>query len=286
MKKDVLELMSLQLRQNVTAHINETYFKLYDTDSLIKAFQSSRSLSQEVLDYARENKIPIINFTTCENILREKNILMPNEQIFINQVEFLASKYTNNQNISNGPSVLYNFFSTSSNNFDIDVTSCNKTKMLALIPIDAEQLGINITNILELESNVNFSLFSQQEEFFNDVCYSFVSNSSNVEMDTTVSLRRELYYQNLTIECVSGDENLNCTLVGIDRHGFVQCECDFSGNLEISVNYKESIFDDFLRWNANIILCFNKFCQFVINLIFRNCLEEIQDLFSQSQLYQ
>ena len=137
-----------------------------------------------------------------------------------------------------------------------------------MIPFNTELTGLNLTKILELQSAANVNVFNKSDDFFNDHCIAFIDN--DIEFDTTISSRRDKFYQNYSIECNPRQDNdsnagnllkkvKNCTFTRVDEYGFINCDCDFSHSVEIETTFKEILFEDFLKLNIRITKCFMMF---------------------------
>ena len=239
---------------------------LYHNTSLLSAYQSSDPLSEESLLEARHKNKSIVNFTECENILRKNNLIEEDDHIIISQLDFAPNIQHSNNSIP-GTSILYEFLNSRTNEI-INTDICENSTMTVLIPLNTDLIDLNITEILELQSLANVNVFDKEDKFFNDFCLTFIDNST--EYDTTISSRREKFYQKYSIECKPKESsakasekyilgNNNCTFTGVDAYGFINCECGFSSNIEIETLFHEAILGDFLKWNIEITKCFGMF---------------------------
>lgn len=187
MKKDLFKLLELN------EYINGTD---YHNFSMISYLQSDEYLSDEALLNARLNNITIVNFTNCENLLRENNLIGDNDRIIVNQLEFsheLADK--SNETIA-GRSLHYDFLNSRTGQ-PVNTHICENSTITILIPMDADLLGLNLTEILELQEDQQYNLFDKEDELFNDICLNYILNKTSA--DTTVDYRRENLFQNYSM---------------------------------------------------------------------------------------
>lgn len=263
MKTDVIRLLDLQEFQNKTDYSNLT---------TLSYLQSDEYLTGEALLNARLNNISIVNFTNCEILLRKNDLIGKNDRIIINQVEFYNQLSNKTNETIFGTSLHYKFLNSRTNE-PMNTTICENSTMTVLIPMDLDLLGLNLTEIIELQENGMYNVFDKHDQLFNNICLSYIQNST--DSDTTVDYRRKHFFQNYSIECkpknVSGgsiiDSSVNCTFEGVDEYGFIRCDCEFAGDLHVETEFKETILEDFIKWNVEIVGCYLQFLIKVIMII-------------------
>ena len=175
------------------------------------------------------------------------------------KIDYKPSNTTNlnNTNSKNGFSVSYKFVK-GDNNTDVDSSLCDNSLMQILLPFDRKILNTDLNKILDFKENIGYDLFNKSDPFFNDACIHY--KDEYTILDTTRLYRRQTLFQNLTISCNSiSNSNKTCTMKGINRLGFINCECQFDKNLQVSTNFAKDSFNDTVGANIEIAGCFPQF---------------------------
>ena len=202
--------------------------------------------------------------SSCEKILREKNILTFDDKLVLNKINF-SGDLNSASNKTEGSSVKYEFFSFKTKK-KLNTEVCNESKMKIKIPLNNKEEGIDIDEILKLqkESNGTIDVFNSESVLFNDLCATYIDPKTG--KDTTVSSRRKKFFMNYTVTCETkisngdlknGKSSQKCIYNGIDKYGFVNCECGFTENAEIITTFEKTILDDFVKINFEIVKCYN-----------------------------
>lgn len=207
---------------------------------------------------ARENNLPIIDFSNCERILKDNGILTESEALLsVNtNFDYLISKdlgiISNLNNINgtksfNEDDVVFSSQIISYDIFDysyghVDTSICKD--ITVKIPVVKE--GIKYDSYLEVYDQYGVDIYNKSSEFFSDVCFTYSKNDS----DVTVDQRRDNY--NLTSSCSN-----DCEYDGIDEHGYSICNCNPQVKTT-SQYFSEAIYDNLLDNNIYLLRCFDQ----------------------------
>lgn len=199
------------------------------------------------LTEARENDLPIVDYSECISSLKASGLLSNESHIYtINtNIDFGVYYSSLSSNIISASSVS-NTVLVDDNTTTIDTSSCSS--FIVKTPVNAESTGYD--DYLDVISQVGVDIYNKSSEFFNDMCFKFMSYNST---DITVTSRREKY--NLTAVCSD-----SCSYLGIDEHGYFQCNCTDTTNTVKSIGqyFEDSIFDNLLDNNIMLVLCFKE----------------------------
>ena len=190
-----------------------------------------------------ETSITSIDFGNCETKLRNNYSLDDSDIIKVFQLELYN---TNNKSITNN--IKYTIYNE--NNKQMNLSVCAGEKIIINY-----NLKENTTLDVEMISNYlneGIDILDSNHDFFNDICYSYSSNGSDMTLQDRIS---ELY-QNYSI-CDSG-----CDYMGIDTENLtVICSCSVSDdeNDDESENLKDIILNLFENSTFGVIKCYKLF---------------------------
>ena len=182
-----------------------------------------------------------INFSGCEEILREKYNIPDSSILTILQME-ITSK--NNNTLTNKLEyAIYN-----SDKIKLDLSYCDNQQIIINYDIN-ENSNLN-TSLLEMFSKMGVDILNVEDSFFNDICYPYAEDT-----DVTLQDRLKDYFQNFSL-CES-----NCEYDHIDLKLYqVICNCEIKTNITTE-NTDEGIVDmisiTFKNSNFEIIKCYN-----------------------------
>lgn len=136
------------------------------------------------------------------------NRRLSTDEIFIAQVDAIREDSPTNQ-------TEYILFTSESNQI-IDLTLYSSSNITVEYPIREEYTSPNLNLINEMQ-NKSINIYNSSEPFFNDICFTFTSNTSR---DVTVEDRRKYYFpsENLCEE--------NCQMISFEiKTNKIKCNC-------------------------------------------------------------
>ena len=217
-------------------------FKGFDRDNSHFVEGDGYSLLIKPTNEALDQNVTQVNFTNCEKILREKNNLSDSYNLTILQIN---TKPTDSRVLTD--TVQYKVYDEDNNEMDLSV--CNDIKIKI-------NYVLNDNDVLDMKKlskfkDMNIDIINLQDDFFNDICYSY-SNSSN---DMILSDRVKDIYQNVSV-CDNG-----CTYESFNLNASsVSCSCDVQEEVEEdteSRSFSSSIASAFLDSNFGVVKCYN-----------------------------
>ena len=184
----------------------------------------------------------ISEFSICEQILRKKFNMSEEEIITILQVEINRA---NDQILTN--QIEYELYNEEKKKLDLSL--CKDVPIKVHYEIKDSSL-IN-TTMVNYYSNLGIDIFNSKDSFFNDICYPFSNENSDIILkDRVLDI-----YQNYSV-CDNG-----CTYDKIDIESMsVTCSCQVK--TEIDMEISEPVFgtiieDSFKDSSFGVIKCYN-----------------------------
>ena len=143
---------------------------IYKTNLLSIQFSSSIPKQQNEANIdAIKNRISVIDFSSCESVLKKKGLMVDDDYITYSKIDwnaFTSDKNYSNANMTKSSSVSYNLYF--SNRTLINLTLCANTTTDVKIPL-ANIGELNMTLVDNLaEKGVN--AFDPNAEYFTDRC--------------------------------------------------------------------------------------------------------------------
>ena len=238
--------ISLQLNEAIP--YIRTYLKDYlEEDKIVRGDGFITQIYYYDTPHSEDYDISSIDLSRCEQILRKKYSIPDKEKLIIVKYDLIQEYFLINQ-------VEYKVYSQ--NGTELSLTVCEDVNVIISYPYTSK-------DDIDMQSGYKMSLegidvFNSKDPFFNDPCYSYDVNGSNLVLND----RRKEYYQNITL-CET-----ECQYKGIDYHSKnIQCECqtktDFTtlqrGHDVIqNNNYSSNI----KSLNLIITKCFNEFIKY------------------------
>ena len=182
-----------------------------------------------------------IDFSNCENILREVNGLNESNILTVYQIEI---DNQNEQSLINN--IGYAVFNEKKEK--LNLAACDKELIEINYQINSSM--INKTKIMYYQDQ-GIDIFDIEGEFFNDICYSYSEGDSDIIIDDRI----KDIYQNYSI-CED-----NCNYIGINlTENTVSCEC--SVKIDIASKNKppklaKIIRDSFADSNLAVVKCYD-----------------------------
>jgi len=182
-----------------------------------------------------------IDFTECEKLLKKQypskkfrilqiNIENPNDKCLTDQAEYQI--YDDSGEI-------------------VNLSICKDTKIIVEYQIKDTSF-LNIEKITDLKQ-IGIDAFNLEENFFNDICYSYSDRNSN--SDVVISDRVSEMYQNFSIcEDICEYSHFN-----LDEM-YSSCNCNVKQEVSTEIkkgNFKAYILATFLESNFGVIKCYN-----------------------------
>ena len=205
-----------------------------------------------------------VNFTECENILKKGNNLPEDSKLNILKIEI---NQENKQILNN--KIEYVIFDENKNR--LDLSECKNIKIEIRYEIN-NSTKLNFS-MISYYYDQGIDIFNINDSFFNDICYPFSNNKSDVILKDRISD----IYQNYSL-C---EKNCTYDYIEVDSNEIV-CQCPVKQ--EVSTQVDEVEFVDILKMtivnsNVAVIKCYNLvftsenksnnigFCFFLILLI-------------------
>ena len=183
-----------------------------------------------------------VEFSICEQILRKQYNISKNEILTIIQIEInrMNEKAITNQ-------IEYEVYNEQK--IKLDLSYCKDVKIKVNYQIKNSSL-LNKTMISSY-SQLGIDIFNKEDLFFNDICYPFSNENSDIILNDRVLD----IYQNYSL-C----EN-ECTYEQIEIESMlVTCSCEVKTEINIEVSepvFGEIIKDSFRDSNFGVIKCYN-----------------------------
>ncbi len=207
---------------------------------------------------AIKNKLSIVDFSSCENFLKENGFIPKDESLTYSKTDWnpnLVYPPNDNAGMLKSSSVSYDLFAA--NGTKIDRKLCKDTTTDIKIPlknIDALNL-----KLIDRIAGQGFDIFDPKSPYFESRCIPVVNNDI---AETILGRRKE--FQNLTLTCNGG-----CQMKGINSTtGYLNCNCNATNSAsEVGVKFAKRLIDVFTRTNIEIVKCVNAVFTFVNNFL-------------------
>jgi hypothetical protein len=184
----------------------------------------------------------------CITILKSYYNLSDSDSFISMKTDY--TKSSNLENINDKPymSNLVNFILYHPTTRElVDLGLCGNYPILVKTPI-ADILNLTYYHTMK-DSGID--IYNPSSPAFNDICIAHIDTDTG--FDTTLNWRRENYYQNLSCVC----EGANCTYIGIDSDGYINCECyNLKPKDNIVTNFVNYLLAQLSVWNFGVFLCY------------------------------
>ena len=249
-----LPITSLDINTNEYTIIQETTLKNkeeivnnnnkmedYDIGKIYEIFGNDYNIKISPINTKQYKNISTyIDFSKCENILRKKNGLSSSDILTTYQIEI---DNPNEQMLINN--IEYAVFDENKNKLDLSV--CENEIIEINYKINTSM--INMTKV-QYYAEKGINVFDIKDEFFNDICYPYSEDDS----DMILKDRRKDIYENYSI-C----EN-NCEFDRINTtSNIVTCKCNVKTKMNsniISPTLDQVVIDTFKDSNIAVIICY------------------------------
>ena len=182
-----------------------------------------------------------INFLECENTLKRKNNLPPEAVLTVIQMEIY--KYDDKSLTNQIEYAIYN-----DKKIKLDLSVCENDKIEITYSI-TNTSAIDIEKI-SLFSNMDVDIFNIKDNFFNDICYPYSNNNSDMILKDRVSD----IYQNFSV-C---DNNCEYNRINISSMT-ITCNCNIKSNIDTKkedLKFDKIYLDLFEESSFSVIKCF------------------------------
>ena len=239
--QEVILEKSDKTKEQIIQNLDEV-MENYDVGKIYEIFGDDYSIKISPINTRIYSNISTyINFSTCENILREKNGLSQSSILTVYQIEIV--NLIENSLINN---VEYAVFDENKDRLDLSV--CENEKIEINYQIDSSK--INKTKI-DYYSDLGVDIFDIEDEFFNDICYSYSENDADIILIDRVN---EIYQNYSVCESNCEYDKINLT------ENLVTCQC----SIKTSADIKEKPFrldaiirNSFEDTNLAVVKCYN-----------------------------
>ena len=237
----IIQEESFKTKEEIIQNLDEIILD-YDFGKIYEIFGKDYNIKISPINSNVYNNIStFINFSNCENILRQKNGLSSSSILTVYQIEI---DNQNEQTLINN--VEYAVFNEDKVKLDLSV--CENEKIEINYQINTSMINMTKVNYY---SNLGINIFDINQSFFNDICYSYSEDDS----DMILKDRVDDIYENYTI-C----EN-NCEYEKINfTNNVVTCKCSVKTNTDSviqSPKFEQMIVDSFVYSNFAVIICYN-----------------------------
>ena len=183
-----------------------------------------------------------IEFLSCEEKLRNYYHISKNSILTVFQIEINKK---NDKSLTD--QVEYTVFDENKHKLDLSICSNELIKIYYSIK------NFSVLNISSISkyADIGVDIFNISEEFFNDICYPYSENDSDIILRDRVND----IYQNYSL-CDSNCEYENMNIENMT----ISCNCSVKTEIETEIEeikYNEIIFDIFQDSTIGVIKCYN-----------------------------
>ena len=207
---------------------------------------------EDDLIIARSNGLAIVDTGNCEKILKENNILPPNERLFSLNTNV---KNSQNNNMNNTQYTLQSLYTTLVDSRGNNVNASLCSDFIIKLPT-GNQLQ-NQSDYVYMKSNKGVDKYNKSDPFFSDVCTTYSQNNSDIVLES----RNELYPKQ--IEC-----NAGCIYNGIDEHGYSLCKCADPPKEKVFNVGRDLIFKPLNMANHKLVHCIANLFKVELTLVY------------------
>ena len=212
----------------------------YRTDYFtVQLFQNA---TQAINDpYSIANNLPLLDFSACEQKIKEYYNIPDNISIPVGKVNWDPS-LTGSNNIGDVSFIFYNPYTGDRIN---QTEICSKVGIKVKIPTNTTNIN---TTLYEIFKNQSINILDTSSSFYNSRCVPFSNDTS--DSDVTLNDRRSLIYPNTSISCSSG-----CSFQGLDSNNYTICDCYDTNQTQAIL--KNAILSGLTESNIDIFVCFS-----------------------------
>ena len=195
-------------------------------------YQITSSFNQNNKNY---QNISSIKLDQCENILKEKYNLFPNDNLIIFKTEHIKEGLLI-------PLIYYEIFNPITKE-KLNLDYCRN-----------ENINIDILIPVSINDNILFK-YDPKNEYYNDICYNYKINNNDIDL-SLYDRKFEFNINNLSL-CTK-----NCNFNGYDsQNKKVICNCKIQDRIKLSDNNTNDLFFKFVNkkkaTNLELLKCYN-----------------------------
>jgi hypothetical protein len=224
--------------QDVQYENNNFNLAVYTTN-----VKKTRLLKDEYTEYT------YVDFTNCENVLRQKNNIPDTQSIIVSKFEYSKDNFTSDMKLKQVVSEysVKIYFYNSVTKQQLSTTGCTGDNAIIYnLPIQTSPGILDIEKYHDDKSET-FEPFNKDDIAYHTRCVHKID--SKYGADTTINYRRKNYWQHYNAVCPS-----NCVYKGIDVINHFKCSCD-TADKEIMYWFDEYVFEDLRTVNLDVVTC-------------------------------
>ena len=188
-----------------------------------------------------EESLTYINFLDCEKTLKNKNNLKLDDILTVVIIEI-----NKNNDKALTQQIEYKVFY---NTTELDLSVCNNDKIEIYNDVKNSSL-IDLEKVLKY-SNLGIDIFNINSPFFNDICYPYSEDNSDMILKDRISI----IYQNYSV-C---DDNCDYEKFNLETL-LITCKCSVKNKLETDIKplrYDNILLDLITNSTLGVIKCYN-----------------------------
>ena len=207
-------------------------YEIFGNDYTIKISPINMNMYKNISTY--------IDFLRCEQILREKNELNLSDILTVYQIE--TNNAYENSLINQIEYAVFNEYKEL-----LDLSICNNETIEISYQINISKIDMSKVNYY---SNLGIDIFNIEDQFFNDICFPYSENNSDLILKDRIS--------NIYINYTVCEKNCKYDKINLSTNT-IKCKCSVKtkDNSEINAPTLDKIIrDSFLDSNFGVIKCY------------------------------
>ena len=237
----IIKDKSIKTKEEIMENLDKI-MEDYDIGIIYEIFGDDYNVKISPINIKTHDNISTyIDFSNCENILREDNHLNTSSIITVYQIEIYNS---NEQSlINNVEYAVYN-----ENKEKLDLSVCKDELIIINYQINTSMINVSKINYY---SSLGIDIFNIEDQFFNDICYSYSEGDSDMILKDRVT---DIYQNYSVCESNCKYNNINIT------EKTVSCYCRIKTYDESHIHpprLDKIIRDSFTNSNLAVIKCYN-----------------------------
>ena len=221
----------------------DTVMEDYDIGKIYEIIGDDYNVKISPINIKQHDEIATyIDFANCENILKSSKDLNESSLLTVYQIEVYN---TNEQTLVNN--VQYAVYNEKKQRLDLSV--CKDEKITINYQLNTTTLNMTKVNYYY---DKGIDVFNIEDDFFNDICYSYSEKQSDMILKDRVS---DIYHNYSVCES-------NCKYKGVNlTENTVSCSCSIKTSsdsvVESPPRIDEIIRDSFVDSNLAVVKCYN-----------------------------
>ena len=240
MENDIMKAKINVEKEELEEHL-DSIIKQVDIKKRYEINGDDYNITITSIDDIDDFKSTYADLSICEQILRKVNNISEDRILTILQIEI---DKLNSQSLTN--QVEYAIYDDEKNK--LDLSCCKNTPII--VTYEIKEASVLNQSMIEYFSDMNIDIFNIKDSFFNDICYSFSTDYSDIILkDRILDI-----YQNYSLcdnECEYDKINIeNMTVV---------CSCEVKTEINTEVTepkFSKMIEDSFANSNIGVIKCY------------------------------